>query len=143
MCPKLQVVHRDIAVRNYLVDHDGRVLLCDFGLTEFLPDGETTLSALINASTTKKCFVFGIARDANHERALTKVAYQELSGHCIFSLGSLCDLSTPVLHRTVNGNVLKGRAAKQLVDVSDYSGSLCRQSEFELEGEVAVAHSCT
>ena len=40
-----QVVHRDIAVRNFLVDIDGRVMLCDFGLTKFLPDGMDYIGA--------------------------------------------------------------------------------------------------
>ena len=42
-----QVVHRDIAVRNFLVDIDGRVMLCDFGLTKFLPDGMDHIDASI------------------------------------------------------------------------------------------------
>ena len=40
-----KVVHRDIAVRNFLVNCDGRVLICDFGLTEFLPEGQDYLRA--------------------------------------------------------------------------------------------------
>ena len=40
-------MHRDIAVRNFLVDCDGRVLLCDFGLTEFLPEGSDVFRTLI------------------------------------------------------------------------------------------------
>lgn len=39
-----QAIHRDIAVRNFLVNRDGRVLLCDFGLTEFIPEGHDSLS---------------------------------------------------------------------------------------------------
>lgn len=32
-------VHRDIALRNFLLSHDNRVLLCDFGLSQALGDG--------------------------------------------------------------------------------------------------------
>ena len=40
-----QAIHRDIAVRNYLVDEDGRIVLGDFGLAEFLPQGEDSIGA--------------------------------------------------------------------------------------------------
>ena len=63
----MQVVHRDIAVRNFLVDFDGRVMLCDFGLTRFLPDGKKEigassallglLNAFVNCALIRRCLL--------------------------------------------------------------------------------------
>ena len=35
-------------MRNFLVDCDGRVLLCDFGLTQFLPEGKDAFRKFLN-----------------------------------------------------------------------------------------------
>ena len=53
-----QAVHRDIAVRNFLVDCDGRVLLCDFGVTVFLPEGKDVFSALLGYESLRVRMIY-------------------------------------------------------------------------------------
>jgi len=40
-CHAKHVIHRDISARNFLVDPFHRVTVCDFGMSRFLPPGES------------------------------------------------------------------------------------------------------
>ena len=37
---KYNIVHRDVALRNFLVGSNGRVMVCDFGMSRQVGDGE-------------------------------------------------------------------------------------------------------
>ena len=97
------VVHRDVKPANIMLDHDGRVVLTDFGISKAGEGTQLTQTGMIIGTPDYMApeQALGVEVDGRADQyALGVVAYEMLTGKCPFTGGSAPTLLYRHIHET-------------------------------------------